>query len=110
AWLERQDVAESVRDDLVLAVVEAATSLVRQADARDRPTMDLSAVSGAGSIEVTIRSSAQWQPPDGTDRGRSWLLLEALVDRFAVTRDAEGRELTLLLRVAPATGNGGETA
>jgi PAS domain S-box-containing protein len=96
-WLGRAGATDDEASDLLVAVGEA---LAR--GPLDGGSGDLRVELADDRVEVVLRASGSPPPPDGTDRGRGMVLMEAVVNELSISRDGAGapEEVTLVRRLA----------
>jgi PAS domain S-box-containing protein len=103
-WLHDHHVAPSVASDLVIAVSEAVSNSVDHAYQQDRVSEVI--VDGVidDSVRISVRDRGRWaQPIRRPDRGRGFLLMEALTDGVAVDTASDGTTVRLRRRINSRT-------
>jgi serine/threonine-protein kinase RsbW len=113
-WLAPLSLTESARQDLVLAVSEAATNAIEHAHPRAVPgdTVELAFWTEPHLVCIEIVDHGEWRPPPGhpTGRGLGIPIMQRLVESVAIHYDARGTRVLLShplpggARVVPATG------
>jgi CHASE3 domain sensor protein/anti-sigma regulatory factor (Ser/Thr protein kinase) len=105
-WLHDHHVASSIASDLVIAVSEAVSNSVDHAYQEDRVSEVI--VDGVidDAVRISVRDRGRWaQPIRRPDRGRGFLLMEALTDSVAVDTAAEGTTVRLRRRLNSASSS-----
>jgi serine/threonine-protein kinase RsbW len=98
-WLAHLDLCDEVREDVVLAVSEAASNAMEHAYVRP---------SGGEAVEITfwteenavcaeIVDHGRWRPPDATSngRGRGIAMMNQLMQTVLIHYDARGTRVLL---------------
>jgi len=99
-WLQGVGATAEEEQDLVLAVVEALSARLQREDGQGTCYLAVELVEDR--VEVVLRGTADWSPPEGTDHGRGLVLMEAVVNELAIHRDEDGNEIRLMRRLAGA--------
>jgi PAS domain S-box-containing protein len=95
-WLDAHAVEPEAIDDIVGAVTEAVSNSVEHAYQRDGVGRVVVEATADGAVLVTVRDRGQWtQQVRGADRGRGFLLMEALMDDVHVERAVHGTTIRL---------------
>jgi serine phosphatase RsbU (regulator of sigma subunit)/FixJ family two-component response regulator/anti-sigma regulatory factor (Ser/Thr protein kinase) len=94
-WLADVGVDPEALYDITLATGEACTNAIEHAYAPGEATFDLEALRGEDDVVVMVRDYGSWRPPRGQNRGRGLKLMETLMDRVEVRRDAGGTTVEL---------------
>jgi GAF domain-containing protein/anti-sigma regulatory factor (Ser/Thr protein kinase)/PAS domain-containing protein len=97
-WATTLGAGPTERDDVVLAVNEAAANAVEHAYGPDGAKMEVTgATNGAGMLEVRVRDFGRWRPGrTWSDGGRGLALIRGLMDEVAVDTTENGT--TVLMR------------
>lgn len=103
-WLGGADVADEDINDLVLAVGEAATNVVKHAYGATSGSVDVSLDLKPGEAVATVRDTGRWRPARGENRGRGLLVMERCSDEMRIARGRGGTEVTLRRRLQPRGG------
>jgi serine/threonine-protein kinase RsbW len=114
-WLRANRWSPAHTDDLVLAVNEAISNSIEHGylvGPDDPPSQEVVEIHGTVSrapngsrhIELVVRDSGTWQPPDEdqhTTRGQGLRLMRACVEHMTIDSTAEGTTVTLHSRPVP---------
>ncbi|MBM7776127.1 anti-anti-sigma factor [Actinokineospora baliensis] len=96
-WADAAGLAPGVRNDLHLALGEAAANAVEHAYPNTNGTFDVD-VSRApdGSVVAEVRDRGQWrpEPPNNTHRGRGVDMIHELAESVSYTRTPAGTTVT----------------
>jgi serine phosphatase RsbU (regulator of sigma subunit)/anti-sigma regulatory factor (Ser/Thr protein kinase) len=100
AWLHDQDLSQSDREAVVLALGEACANAVEHAYVEGRAgemSVELSMLDD--SVVVAVRDSGSWRavPHDDPDRGRGYEIMRSLSDRVDVESGPDGTIVTMYL-------------
>jgi anti-sigma regulatory factor (Ser/Thr protein kinase) len=90
------------RDDLVLAVNEAAANAVEHAYGPDDAKLEVTgSTNGAGLLEVRVRDFGRWRPGrTWSDGGRGLALIRSLMDDVSVDTTEVGTTVSMRHRLA----------
>ena len=99
-WLNSLGWTREARDDVILAVSEAATNAIEHGSAGDvDEIISLEGAVNDGRLLLAVSDNGSWQPNalDGfrSGRGNGHRLMEALTDDVAVSTDRLGTMVTL---------------
>jgi anti-sigma regulatory factor (Ser/Thr protein kinase) len=95
ALLDAGGLSGEERDDLVMAVSEAATNAVEHARVPAPGFFDVVVEIDDGRVQATVRDYGRWRDPvPGTGRGRGLLLMRSL-SALTVTATPEGTTVTM---------------
>lgn len=97
-WLHGVGASAEEEEDLLLVVGEAISARLQQGDGQGGCYLAVELVEDR--VEVVLRGTADWRPPEGTDHGRGLVLMEAVVNELAIHRDGDGNEIRLMRRLA----------
>lgn len=86
-WLAGTPASDREGQDLLVATGEALANVVDHAYGPEGGAVELRAELLGDRVVVTVRDRGQWRSPRGRDRGRGELLMRALCDDVAITRD-----------------------
>lgn len=99
-WLADLGVPQNTRQDLVLAVSEAASNAVqhayRWAGATVRTTVELTLSTENQTLCIEVLDRGRWRPPDGQHTCRGIQLMRQLAESITIRGTATGT--TVLLR------------
>jgi anti-anti-sigma factor len=94
-WLSSQGASPDEVHDLVLACDEAATNVLEHAYGLGGGSLEVEATRMAERVSVTVRDRGHWRSPREGERGRGFVLMNALVDDVEVVPGPEGTEVRL---------------
>jgi PAS domain S-box-containing protein len=97
-WLLGAGASDGESGELLVAVSGARTATRDRTSGGDRGRHLVARLSG-DHVEVVIADHGERFPPEGTDRGRGLVLMEALVDRLVISSDAGDNEVRLTRRL-----------
>jgi serine phosphatase RsbU (regulator of sigma subunit)/anti-sigma regulatory factor (Ser/Thr protein kinase) len=99
-WLRKWGATKDEMYDVTVSVQEACANAVEHAYAPGPAAFDLEATFADGTVTVTISDHGGWRPPRGSNRGRGFPMMEALMDGVDVHRSEAGTRVTLHRRLA----------
>jgi anti-sigma regulatory factor (Ser/Thr protein kinase) len=98
-WLGHLDLSDEVREDVVLAVNEAASNAMEHAYARtsDGEAVEITFWTEENAVCVEIVDHGLWRPPDATPngRGRGIAIMNQLMQTVLIHYDARGTRVLL---------------
>jgi anti-sigma regulatory factor (Ser/Thr protein kinase) len=98
-WFAEQGIPPEAALSLLIAAGEALSNAIEHAYGPGGGPMELDALREDDRITITVRDHGQWRPARGTNRGRGFRLMEAMVDEVAVAHEREGTEVRLRRRI-----------
>lgn len=104
-WLDGRGVMGERRDDVLLAVAEAATNAVEHAYPGGTGDVDVSVSDHVHHLTVEVRDRGAWRHVRGRDRagGRGTAIMRALSSHFERASDDEGTLVRLVVPCAERT-------
>jgi serine phosphatase RsbU (regulator of sigma subunit)/anti-sigma regulatory factor (Ser/Thr protein kinase) len=99
-WLRKWGATKDEMYDVTVSVQEACANAVEHAYAPGPAAFDLEATFADGTVTVTISDHGGWRPARGSNRGRGFPMMEALMDGVDVHRSEAGTRVTLHRRLA----------
>jgi serine/threonine-protein kinase RsbW len=98
-WTRQLGVDDTTRQDIVLAVDEAAANAIEHAYPGDPGTVTLLAAYGRASrmARIVVSDTGTWrpQPVDSGTRGRGLAMMKLLTDLFKLCHDPHGTTIVL---------------
>ncbi|MGZ6642830.1 MAG: SpoIIE family protein phosphatase [Solirubrobacteraceae bacterium] len=104
AWLATCAVAQRDADAVVLGVGEAASNAIEHAvSPGPEPTVTVTVAEIAGTVDVHVRDTGRWRPPDPEphDRGRGLAIIRAVMDAVEVEPGPHGTTIHMARRLGP---------
>jgi anti-sigma regulatory factor (Ser/Thr protein kinase) len=103
-WLQDSGAGEQETYDILTAVGEAVTNVIRHASSWNGGRFTLEAERGS-AITVVIRDRGRWRPEDEARPGGQGLrIMRAFMDGFDIETHADGTVVTLRKELALAQG------
>jgi anti-sigma regulatory factor (Ser/Thr protein kinase) len=97
-WLDRLELGQDARFQLLLAVDEAARNAIEHAYGLEAGSFAISASHSDSEITVRISDVGRWRPARGRRRGRGISLMRKLVDEMEIQDLHPGTEVKLVRR------------
>ncbi|GAC1368360.1 MAG: hypothetical protein NVSMB32_13430 [Actinomycetota bacterium] len=94
-WLSHVGATVTERQDIVLAVSEAATNSMMHAYAGSDGMVEVEGSADGDLTTVTVRDTGTWRPGQTSEGGRGIPLMQALVDSCDVVAGPTGTEVVL---------------
>lgn len=94
-WLRDRGANADEAYDIVVAGQEACANAIEHADGPGERSFEVHAACVGRRVRVTVRDHGRWRPPRGRHRGRGLAMMEALMDRVDVRREADGTRVAL---------------
>ncbi len=94
-WLTEAGAGREEIESLKLACSEACANAVEHAYPPAPAEFDLELRRSGEQLKVIVRDHGRWRPPRGTNRGRGFLLMRAMVDGVDVEQSEAGTTVTL---------------
>ena len=98
-WLAEQGLRPEAAFPVLVAAGEAVSNAIEHAYGPSGGEMRLMAERNGDEVTIAVRDFGQWRPSRGTNRGRGFQLMEAMVDEVAVIHEQEGTEVRLRQRL-----------
>ncbi|HEX2258360.1 MAG TPA: SpoIIE family protein phosphatase [Actinomycetota bacterium] len=98
-WLAGHSEDLQLRQDILVAVGEAAANSIEHAHGPGRGVVQIDGRARDGMIEITVRDRGAWREPRGRDRGLGRSLMSSLMDEVRFHTDERGTLVTLRKQV-----------
>jgi anti-sigma regulatory factor (Ser/Thr protein kinase) len=102
AWLAAQGAGRTERDDVVLAVHEAAMNAVEHAYGPADAELTVTAAMRDGAVVITVADEGRWREPRDPRRGRGRGIMTAVMDHVTIDTGPRGSSVTLISRLEGA--------
>ena len=104
-WLRKAGVPDEIRDEIVLAIHEAAANAIEHAASNTEVTVRV--VQSDGTIIVHVVNRGQWKPPRSAEemRGRGLSLIENLMSEVEVQTKRGWTTVKMLRDLPQAASN-----
>jgi len=99
AWLAGQGAGLEEREDVVLAVHEAAMNAVEHAYGPGDAELEVTAVRRGDDIVIEVADQGRWRDPRDARRGRGQGIMHAVMDHVAIDTGPKGSTVTLSRRL-----------
>jgi anti-sigma regulatory factor (Ser/Thr protein kinase) len=102
-WLVSRGLDEPVIDDVVIAIGEAASNVVRHAYG-DRSSGDMRVQLAIvdGSVDVTVSDQGSWRVPEPAHKGMGLGIIESIADGVDLTQGPDGTTLRFRIALDPS--------
>ena len=102
-WLASINTPRPALDEIVLATSEAVANAIEHAETPALRTVEVEASRKEGEVVVVVQDFGAWREPAmGSDRGRGFVLMKALMDDVAVESAPRGTRVTMRRRISQA--------
>ena len=108
SWLDSQDLSSGVKDDLLIALGEAAANVVRHAYLDDAPgVMEIRVSARYGTLAVEVADRGSWRDPTGTSGspGLGLGIIRSLTRDFRVDRGVAGTSVSFAIPTSDGPGS-----
>jgi GAF domain-containing protein/anti-sigma regulatory factor (Ser/Thr protein kinase) len=102
-WLASINTPRPALDEIVLATSEAVANAIEHAETPALRTVEVEASRKEGEVVVVVQDFGAWRERAmGSDRGRGFVLMKALMDDVAVESAPRGTRVTMRRRISQA--------
>jgi signal transduction histidine kinase/serine phosphatase RsbU (regulator of sigma subunit)/anti-sigma regulatory factor (Ser/Thr protein kinase) len=102
AWLDAQVATRMEREDVVLAVHEAAMNAVEHAYGPGDAQIEVVASRRGDGVEIEVRDRGHWRDPRDVQRGRGQGIMSAVMDEVTIDTGPRGSTVRLRRRLEGA--------